>query len=84
MRTENELMEIVMQLHCGGGGGGSSAQQIKQSAPGSTQAATIDGATKDERERIMEQLKKGRGKAFTNKQGQQSALENMKKHLMGE
>ncbi len=65
------------------GGGGSQAQVIKQSAPGSTQAATIDNATEGEREALREKLNKAKGRNFTNKTGGLAA-ETMKKALLGE
>lgn len=75
-------MEIKLQLH-GGGGGGGGGHTIKQSAPGSTAAATIDTATEDEREALREKMGKARGRNFTNKTGG-SLLDTMKKALLGE
>lgn len=46
------MEEIIMQLHGGGGGGGGT--QIKQNAPGSQSAATIDSATEGQRESLRE------------------------------
>lgn len=66
------------------GGGGGSTQVIKQSAPGSTQAATIDNATEGEREALREKLSKAKGRNFTNKTGGVLAAESMKKALLGE
>lgn len=56
------MFEIIMQLHGGGSKGGPS---IKQSAPGSTAAATIANATDEERQKYQEQLAKARGKKST-------------------
>lgn len=75
-------MEIKLQLH-GGGGGGGGGHTIKQSAPGSTAAATIDTATEDEREALREKMGKARGRNFTNKTGG-GLLDTMKKALLGE
>lgn len=75
-------MEIKLQLH-GGGGGGGGGHTIKQSAPGSTAAATIDTATEGEREALREKMGKARGRNFTNKTGG-SLLDTMKKALLGE
>lgn len=47
------MHKIMMQLH-GGGGGGGSVEPIKQSAPGSTAAATIDSATEGERQSLLQ------------------------------
>lgn len=76
-------MEIKLQLHGGGGGGGGGGHTIKQSAPGSTAAATIDTATEGEREALREKMGKARGRNFTNKTGG-SLLDTMKKALLGE
>ena len=54
------MHKIMMQLH-GGGGGGGSVEPIKQSAPGSTAAATIDSATEGEKQSLLEKLSKARG-----------------------
>ena len=50
-------MKFDLQLF-GGSGGGGSAPPVKQSAPGSTAAATIDSATAGERQSIHDKLKK--------------------------
>lgn len=71
------MEEIIMQLHGGGGGGGGT--QIKQNAPGSQSAATIDSATEGQREK----LSKARGRNFTNKTGG-SMVDTIKKALLGE
>lgn len=78
------MWKIMMQLHGGHGGGGGSVQEIKQSAPGSTQAATIDNATEGEREALKERLSKAKGRGFTNKTGGALAADTMKKMLLGE
>ncbi len=75
-------MDILLQLH-GGRGSGGSTQQIKSSAPGSTQVATIDGATADERQKYKEQLAKARGRSYTDKTNG-VADANMRKQLLGE
>ncbi len=76
-------MEILMQLH--GGGGGSSQPSVKQSAPGSSQAPSIDSATEGERKRISERLANAKGRRYTNKtDGQSSMIETVKKALLGE
>lgn len=75
-------MEILMQLHGGGGGGGSS-HTVKQSAPGSQMAATIDSASENERESLREKLSKAKGRSFTNKTGG-SLVDTVKKALLGE
>ncbi len=72
-------MEIIMQLHGGGGGGG---HTIKQSAPGSTAAATIDSASEGERESLREKLSKAKGRQYTNKTG--GIVDTVKKALLGE
>lgn len=72
-------MEIIMQLHGGGGGG----HTIKQSAPGSTAAATIDSASEGERESLREKLSKAKGRQYTNKTGG-SLIDTVKKALLGE
>lgn len=77
------MHKFVMQLH-GGHGGGGSVQEIKQSATGSTQAATIDNATEGEREALKERLSKAKGRGFTNKTGGTLAADTMKKMLLGE
>ena len=51
------------------GGGGGGGTQIKQNAPGSQSAATIDSATEGQRESLREKLGKARGRNFTNKTG---------------
>lgn len=74
------MEEIIMQLHGGGGGGGGT--QIKQNAPGSQSAATIDSATEGQRESLREKLSKARGRNFTNKTG--GMVDTIKKVLLGE
>ena len=74
-------MEIIMQLHGGGDGGG--GHTIKQSAPGSTAAATIDSASEGERESLREKLSKAKGRQYTNKTGG-SLVDTVKKALLGE
>lgn len=74
-------MEIIMQLHGGGGGGGGSS--VKQSAPGSTAAATIDSASEGQRESLREKLSKAKGRNYTNKTGG-SLVDTVKKALLGE
>nr|DAO96618.1 MAG TPA: hypothetical protein [Caudoviricetes sp.] len=76
------MEEIIMQLH-GGGGGGGGGTQIKQNAPGSQSAATIDSATEGQRELLREKLGKARGRNFTNKTGG-SMVDTIKKALLGE
>ena len=78
------MHKIMMQLHGGGGGGGGSAEPIKQSAPGSTAAATIDSATEGERQSLHEKLSKARGRRYTNKTGGQLTSDSVKKMLLGE
>ena len=56
MKGGETMHKIMMQLH--GGGGGSSVEPIKQSAPGSTAAATIDSATEGERQSLLQKLLK--------------------------
>ena len=73
------MEEIIMQLHGGGGGGGGT--QIKQNAPGSQSAATIDSATEGQRESLREKLSKARGRNF--KAGG-SMVDTIKKALLGE
>lgn len=75
-------MEIIMQLH-GGGGGDGGGHTIKQSAPGSTAAATIDSASEGERESLREKLSKAKGRQYTNKTGG-SLVDTVKKALLGE
>lgn len=76
------MHKIMMQLH--GGGGGSSVEPIKQSAPGSIAAATIDSATEGERQSLLEKLSKARGRNYTNKTGGQLTSDSVKKMLLGE
>lgn len=78
------MHKIMMQLHGGGGGFGGSVEPIKQSAPGSTAAATIDSATEGERQSLLENLSKARGRSFTNKTGGQLTSDSVKKMLLGE
>jgi hypothetical protein len=75
------MFELILQLH-GGGGGGSSARTPKQSAPGSTAAATIATATDDVRQQMRERLAQARGRRFTDKTG--SMVDSIKKQLLGE
>lgn len=81
-------MKIDLQLF-GGGGGGGSAPPVKQSAPGSTAAATIDSATAGERQSIRDKLAKARGRSSTDKTGglfggMSDMMSNIKKALLGE
>ena len=71
----------------GGGGGGGHGEQIKQSAPGSTAAATIDSATEGDRQKVREKLAKARGRDFTNTGAAQKTTDffgSIKKALLGE
>jgi hypothetical protein len=71
----------------GGGGGGGHVEQIKQSAPGSTAAATIDSATEGDRQKVREKLAKARGRDFTNTGAAQKTTDffgSIKKALLGE
>lgn len=83
MKGGETMHKIMMQLH-GGGGGGGSVEPIKQSAPGSTAAATIDNATEGERQSLFEKLSKARGRSYTNKTGGQLTSDSVKKMLLGE
>lgn len=83
MKGGETMHKIMMQLH-GGGGGGSSVEPIKQSAPGSTAAATIDSATEGERQSLLQKLSKARGRSYTNKTGGQLTSDSVKKMLLGE
>lgn len=74
-------MKMYLQLH--GGGGGGSAPEVKQNAPGSSSVATIDNATEGQRQKIAEQLRKNKGRKFTDKTGGQ-LVETMGKTLLGE
>lgn len=77
-------MELKLQLHGGGGGGGSS-EPVKQSAPGSSAVATIDNATEGERQRLREQLSSARGRRYTDKTSNTTAIaESFKKVFLGE
>ena len=76
------MYKLNLQLHGGGGGGGSSARTPKQSAPGSTAAATIATATDDVRQQMRERLAQARGRRFTDKTG--SMVDSIKKQLLGE
>lgn len=79
------MHKIMMQLHGGGGGGGGDkVEPVKQSAPGSTAAATIDSATEGERQGMLKKLSKARGRSFTNKTGGQLTSDSIKKKLLGE
>jgi len=57
------MFEIIMQLHGGSGGGGT---QVKQSAPGSSAAATISSATDGQRQALREQLLNRKNRASNN------------------
>ena len=75
------MFELILQLHGGGRGGGAS---VKQSAPTSNAAASISGATNQERQKYQELLRSAKGKNFTNKT-QGTAMDNsIKKALLGE
>ena len=76
------MEEIIMQLH-GGGGGGGGGTQIKQKAPGSQSAATIDSASEGQRESLREKLSKARGRPSTHTPGG-SMVDTIKKALLGE
>ena len=77
------MFKFILQLHCGGGSKSSSTTRTpKQSAPGSTAAATIDTATDDVRQRLREQLSQAKGRRFTNKTG--TLVDSVKKQLLGE
>ena len=82
MKGGETMHKIIMQLH--GGGGGGSVDPIKQSAPGSTAAATIDNATEGERQSLFEKLSKARGRNYTNKTSGQITSDSVKKMLLGE
>lgn len=75
------MFKLNLQLH-GGGGGGGSTRTPKQSAPGSTAAATIATATDDVRQQMRERLAQARGRRFTDKTG--SMVDSIKKQLLGE
>jgi hypothetical protein len=80
-------MELKLQLHGGGGGGGGGddVEPVKSSAPGSSAVATIDNATEGERQRLREQLSSARGRRYTNKTGNTTAIaESFKKVFLGE
>lgn len=77
------MFGIKLQLH-GGGGGGGSAPPVKTSAPGSTAAATIDGATEGERQSLREKLSRAKGKRYTDKTSGNSMVDSIKKALLGE
>lgn len=76
-------MELILQLH-GGGHGGGGGSTVKQSAPGSTAAATIESATDGERQSLREKLSKAKGRRYTDKTGGTSLEETLKKALIGE
>ena len=78
-------MELKLQLHGGGGGGGDDVEPVKSSAPGSSAVATIDNATEGERQRLRKQLSSARGRRYTNKTGNTTAIaERFKKVFLGE
>ena len=78
-------MELKLQLHGGGGSGGNDVEPVKSSAPGSSAVATIDNATEGERQRLREQLSSARGRRYTNKTGNTTAIaESFKKVFLGE
>lgn len=78
-------MELKLQLHGGGGGGGAAVEPVKSSAPGSSGVATIDNATEGERQRLRDQLSNARGRRYTNKTGNTTAIaESFKKVFLGE
>ena len=78
--------DFDLQLFGGGGGGGGHVEQIKQSAPGSTAAATIDSATEGDRQKVREKLAKARGRDYTNTGAAQTTdfFGSIKKALLGE
>ncbi len=78
------MFKIILQLH--GGGGDSSSADIKNSAPGSTAAATIDSATSGQREKVREKMASARGRKYTDKTNGQitDAVQSVKKMLLGE
>ena len=83
MKGRESMHKIMLQLHCVCGGVGR-VEPIKQSAPGSTAAATIDSATEGERQSLFQKLSKARGRSYTNKTGGQLTSDSVKKMLLGE
>jgi len=61
------MTEYIFDLQLFGGGGGGSAHVVKASAPGSTQAATIENATAGARQETRDKLAKAYNRASTNK-----------------
>ena len=77
------MFKMILQLH-GGGGGGGTTRTPKQSAPGSTAAATIATATDEQRQRLREQLSQAKGRRFTDKTQTGYMADVIKKQLLGE
>ncbi len=77
------MFKIIRQLHGGGGGGGT---EIKNSAPGSSAAATIDSATDGQRQDMRDRLAKAKGRRFTDRTngGITETVQSVKKALLGE
>lgn len=81
------MFKMILQLHGGGGSKKSSTppvEQVKQSAPGSTAAATIATATDEQRQRLREQLSRAKGRRFTDKTQTGYMADVIKKQLLGE
>lgn len=77
------MFKMILQLH-GGGGSGGTTRTPKQSAPGSTAAATIATATDEQRQRLREQLSQAKGRRFTDKTQTGYMADVIKKQLLGE
>ena len=81
------MFKLKLQLH--GGGGGSSIKTedaVKNSAPGSTAAATIDNATEGDRQKIREKMATAKGREYTDKTNGaiSEVVQTIKKQLLGE
>ena len=79
-------MKFDLQLFGGGGGGGSEPDPVKQNAPGSQAAATIEQATAGQKEALRNKFSKRFGRNSTNATngGAGVTMDSIKKALLGE
>lgn len=82
---ERSYFVMDIQLH-GGHHSGGSAQEVKQSAPGSVAAASIDNATQEERQELKNRLAGAKGRRYTDKTNSGAGwfIDSLKKALLGE
>lgn len=83
---ERSYFVMDIQLHGGHHGGGSSTPEVKQSAPGSVAAASIDNATQEERQELKNRLAGAKGRRYTDKTNNGAGwfIDSLKKALLGE